>query len=214
MRTPNSGRPTDITEPYSPGSYAASFGTWDVWHWWYGCPNQIQGDGAFAMDAAYKVASITDGTSNTIFIGEMSRFNNDPDVFFNFWTRGGYFGARSAATPGVTRSQASASTAPKLNAGLLIPDAPTSLSGPNGVDGWMYAGSGPQTLNMGQFGFRSLHPGGANFVFGDGSVRFLKNTIDMGNLHTLSGGAPGAQVGVYRALSTRNGGEVVSSDSY
>jgi prepilin-type N-terminal cleavage/methylation domain-containing protein/prepilin-type processing-associated H-X9-DG protein len=45
----------------------------------------------------------------------------------------------------------------------------------------------------------SMHPGGANFVFVDGSVHFLKGTI---NLQT------------YWALGTRNKGEVVSADSY
>ena len=46
----------------------------------------------------------------------------------------------------------------------------------------------------------SFHPGGANFLFGDGSVRFLKESIDL--------------KGVYWALSTRNGCEVVGADSY
>ena len=53
--------------------------------------------------------------------------------------------------------------------------------------------------NMGQWGFRSTHPGGLNFVFGDGSVRFIKNTIDMAT---------------YRALSTRRLGETISADQY
>jgi prepilin-type N-terminal cleavage/methylation domain-containing protein/prepilin-type processing-associated H-X9-DG protein len=45
----------------------------------------------------------------------------------------------------------------------------------------------------------SNHPGGCNFAFADGSVRFIKDSVSM---------LP------YQALGTRNGGEVVSSDSY
>ena len=48
-------------------------------------------------------------------------------------------------------------------------------------------------------GFKSHHPGDANFIFADGSVRFLKQSIAMTT---------------YCALGSRNGGEVVSSDSY
>ncbi len=44
-------------------------------------------------------------------------------------------------------------------------------------------------------GFRSDHPGGANFCFADGSVRYINDGIAMD---------------LYRALSTRNGGEVVT----
>ena len=49
------------------------------------------------------------------------------------------------------------------------------------------------------YGFRSQHPGGMNVGMADGSVRFLKETIN---------------TTVYRAISTRAGGEVVSADQY
>ena len=75
----------------------------------------------------------------------------------------------------------------------------------------------------------SNHPGGANFAFMDGSVKFLKDTISTwqydanGNANGVIFGAtgpglfslaPGINVPVYPALSSRNGGEVISSDAY
>jgi len=45
----------------------------------------------------------------------------------------------------------------------------------------------------------SNHPGGANFAFADGSVKFIKDSVSMQ---------------VYWSLGTRAGGEVISSDSY
>jgi prepilin-type N-terminal cleavage/methylation domain-containing protein/prepilin-type processing-associated H-X9-DG protein len=45
----------------------------------------------------------------------------------------------------------------------------------------------------------SNHPGGANFLMTDGSVKYIKNTVNQ-----LT----------YMSLGTRNGGEVVSSDAY
>jgi prepilin-type processing-associated H-X9-DG protein len=50
---------------------------------------------------------------------------------------------------------------------------------------------------VGADGFSSDHPGGCNFVFADGSVRFLKETI----AHE-----------VFRALASRAGGELVNAE--
>ena len=48
-------------------------------------------------------------------------------------------------------------------------------------------------------GAASAHPGGANVLFCDGSVKFVKSSI---NRIT------------WMSLGTRNGGEVISSDAY
>jgi prepilin-type N-terminal cleavage/methylation domain-containing protein/prepilin-type processing-associated H-X9-DG protein len=49
------------------------------------------------------------------------------------------------------------------------------------------------------FGARSRHPGGVNTLFGDGSVKFIKSSINFS---------------IWQAISTTRGGEVVSSDSF
>jgi prepilin-type N-terminal cleavage/methylation domain-containing protein/prepilin-type processing-associated H-X9-DG protein len=85
------------------------------------------------------------------------------------------------------------------------------------------------------FNAMSFHPGGVNAAFCDGSVHFLKDTIDSwvvsppqvngmpvgaslapappGSYYGLML-APGSKVGVYQRLTTRNGGEVISADQY
>ena len=50
-----------------------------------------------------------------------------------------------------------------------------------------------------RYGSNSWHPGGGNFGMGDGSVKFLKETI---------------YTRVFEALSEMNDGIVISADSY
>ena len=196
--------PLDVSfNAYSQTSYAGVSGSNDIFYYWCDCPAtrsnppdagcdgtniNIPGDGVFHYDKHHSIADIRDGLSNTAFVGESSRFLNDPDDVFNSWTRGLYFLSEAR----VGRPQAIASITPRFNANMVVPH-------PGGK--WPpYAWkTDPAAREIGQFGLRGQHPGGVNMLFGDGSVRFLKETI-----------APQ----VAQALGTRKGGEVISADQY
>lgn len=188
----------------SPCSYAGSTGTYDVFRFWCGCAPgtdpyvcfgsvELRPDGAFGKNHAFRINEFVDGTSQTLFVGEFSRFRDDPDPTLNVWSR--VFRPPSSKL-GVTRPQVLASAVPQINAELMIPDNPPPAKSTAAIS-WK---DDPINRQMGQFGFRSRHPGGANFLFGDGSVRFLNDTINVR--------------GVYWALSTRNGRELVGHDTY
>jgi len=74
----------------------------------------------------------------------------------------------------------------------------------------------------------SFHPGGANVAMADGSVKFLKETIDTWPIDPVTGDAgayldlehkcivynPGVRLGVLQALSTRRNNEIISDNDY
>ena len=72
----------------------------------------------------------------------------------------------------------------------------------------------------------SMHPDGINVLMGDGSVRFVKDTIQTWPFSPVSGNPSGASqntigawlnlppAGVWQSLATRAGNEVVAADAY
>lgn len=112
------------------------------------------------------VANITDGTSNTIMAGECLP-SATADI--NFWSFNGTY---------------SGTTVPLgFNSNTVI-----GGTGNCNSSTWQSAGV-PLGCRFGaaSAGFVSMHPGGSNFLFGDGSVHFLKNSI---NMFTYCAGQP------------------------
>ena len=137
---------------------------------------------------AYNLSAILDGTSNTALLGEVTGLlDTTADYAFNQTGRMPIFagGNPSYAGQGAQHNYFRLMDqyfTPNLK---IVPATPPSP----------YTSVGGTGYNISRC-FSSLHTGGANFVFCDGSVRFLGENID------------GL---VYRALGTRNGNEVNTS---
>jgi prepilin-type processing-associated H-X9-DG protein len=123
--------------------------------------------GSYSRDAAVTnrgvtIPSITDGTSNTLFVGE-----RPPGQTLDF---GWWFAGSGQASDGSTDVILGVHEVNFQKTGIAAVDA--CPVGP-------YAfGPGTLTNPCDQFHFWSLHSGGSNFVMGDGSVRFLSYSAD------------------------------------
>ncbi|MFM8413313.1 MAG: DUF1559 domain-containing protein [Planctomycetota bacterium] len=146
-------------------------------------------NGLFMESRPIPPAAVLDGTSRTLAIGE------GPTSHPNY--------AATGPSETASRWHWGGST-------YICPTTPGRP--PGGCDAWNTRGfrSTKQPINskdprvippfttstlISEIPFGSNHPGGAGFVFADGHVAMLAETID---------------IGVYRALSTRAGGESVS----
>jgi prepilin-type processing-associated H-X9-DG protein len=122
-------------------------------------------------DWAARIADITDGTSNTILMGEIRPQCGDHH-------QGGWLNPNALWT---------ATTAP-----INYPTCPGEPPGFDGTDGCNADGNW-QTSQ----GFKSRHPGGAQFVFADGSTHFLSETMDYYTYQRLGDRWDGRPVGQY-----------------
>ena len=114
---------------------------------------------------------ITDGLSKTIFFGEMR-----PNCCY----AGGFGWASSDNIQGFSYTNI------PINTNTCSRD-PTEPDGCKNWKNWNTA-----------FGFRSAHPGGAHFCFGDGSATFIDETIDHWTYQYLGAKADGHVIGIWQ----------------
>ncbi len=170
---------------------------------WLGWPSQ----------GPVRIASITDGTSNTFLFGECAQ-----SKILKF---------KVGTTPPLSTPCDNTGNCPFEGQGWWADsdfgDSSMSTFYPINIKGadFTVLASNCEPANVGGTTATSMHPGGANFAFADGSVRFIKESINSWNYRLIGRDANcllvlpvGMPRGVYQALSTRNGGEVISSDSY
>ena len=138
-------------------------------------PGRDNGNGLFFRNRSVRVSDITDGTSQTIAVGEKSQ-----NLARATWT-----GAVTNAAVPITLLQAEDGLSPEGGDALVVAHT-GELDGPN---------SKPAHADQ----FWSLHPGGAQFLFADGSVRFLKEKRPLP---------------IFQAMATRAGGEILSAEQF
>ncbi len=116
-------------------------------------PIDADNHGVFFLNSHVHLRDVPDGSTHTLFVGEKQMGERDLG-----WMSGTRATLRNTGTP--------INNASERRARLRARDRGEEVEDP-AAQSDLYVG-----------GFGSAHPGGANFVLGDGSVRFLSETID------------------------------------
>jgi prepilin-type N-terminal cleavage/methylation domain-containing protein/prepilin-type processing-associated H-X9-DG protein len=133
-------------------------------------------------------AGVTDGLSNTVLASEKSPYLADATWvgIIPGYRHFAYNAFASAGTGGAGVNYDYPGAILASHSGPSLYEVPQVIHPPNSPLGHTDE-------------FYSLHPAGANVLMGDGSVRFIKQSINL-----LA----------WQALSSRAGGEIVSADAY
>lgn len=142
------------------------------------------GSGASANSGGVKIGKVTDGTSNTILVGERSA----PD--HGEWLNGKKIGRDS--DEGVGEMGDSWNDWQHATGHFFRGVTPASRRGPG------LRANGDCTINCGNvWGWYAFHTGGAHFVMADGTVRFISQSIDRLQMSRLYCYADGGILGEF-----------------
>jgi len=141
--------------------------------WGHGGPLPASASGPFSRHGGTcTLENVSDGLSKTIFAGEV--LGDCVDHREGYWSYNGFNNAHaSTCVPINTMTTCFASQAAATAAGAPNPQCFAK-------NNWNYS-----------WGFRSRHPGAAQFLFGDGSTKALADSIDHTTYQRLGGKADG-----------------------
>jgi prepilin-type N-terminal cleavage/methylation domain-containing protein len=164
-------------------------------------------DGVFGYISKVRITDITDGTSNTFIVGERPP---SQDLNFGWWFAGAGYDDSGRGDVVLGPREGPMNTAyyawPKPGKtyaeNVLAIDGVTPCSAAFLPFGKLGFQPGRPDEPCDQTHFWSQHTAGANWLLGDGSVRFITYKIDQ----------PSAPDSLFIRMTTRNEGEVVSGD--
>jgi prepilin-type N-terminal cleavage/methylation domain-containing protein/prepilin-type processing-associated H-X9-DG protein len=184
----------------------------------------IKTRGVFGRHSYTRLAEITDGTSNTIALGERSRpakFNDkgacavdasaNPANYVPLSCRA-LFSAQNYI-PSATMFTSDNAPGYRWAAGNAYFAAMSTILPPNSAV-CVFGNSGSISAHLfpGIWSATSEHPGGVQVAMCDGSTRFVNDNINSGNLALVAPAADsgaGSPYGVWGALGSKSGGESV-----
>lgn len=194
-------RPDGPTFIHYPLSYAANTGEWHIMQ-----PPLGKGSGVFVVNQAMRLASLTDGTSNTLGMSEVKAFTpylrdggnpataawvpSQPGDIALF---GGEFKSDSGHTEWVDARTHQTGFTTTFSPNQIIPYQSNGITYDIDFNS-MREGRSTTLPTYAVVTSRSYHSGGVNSLLMDGSVRFVAQTIERN---------------VWRALGTRDSGEVI-----
>jgi prepilin-type N-terminal cleavage/methylation domain-containing protein/prepilin-type processing-associated H-X9-DG protein len=156
-------------------------------------PIDTTNHGVFFLNSHVTYEDIQDGSSQTIFFGEHFI---EPGNFG--WASGTRSTLRNTGDAIGVNRPSFLPVSPVPNA-VLEDDADETEAATGKAKGKSGVVKKPEAPADPVGGFGSYHSGGSNFAFGDGSVRFLKQSITPR---------------VYQLLANRSDGEMISEDNY